>query len=294
MDLTSLEIFRAVAAEQSVTRAAQQLQRVQSNVTTRIQQLEDELGVPLFQRDGKRMALTDKGREFLAYAERLLALAAEARQAMHPDLASGTLRLGSMESTAASRLPAVLARYHRECPAVSLEVSTGTSQALIEGVLSSRLDCALVAHPDALHREDLAGQALESGLCASPVFHEELVMVLPPDHPPAASPGDIRVGTLACFARGCTYRLLAERWLAEHRSEGTPLQVREVGSYHAILACVSAGDSAGIVPRSVLALYRESPALTALAVMPVDTLLVWREGYATAAFERLRESLLAR
>lgn len=133
MDLTSLEIFRAVAAEQSVTRAAQQLQRVQSNVTTRIQQLEDELGVPLFQRDGKRMALTDKGREFLAYAERLLALAAEARQSMHPDVASGTLRLGSMESTAASRLPAVLARYHRECPAVSLEVSTGTSQALIEG-----------------------------------------------------------------------------------------------------------------------------------------------------------------
>ncbi|BBP83420.1 MULTISPECIES: LysR substrate-binding domain-containing protein [unclassified Pseudomonas] len=291
MDLTSLEIFRAVADEQSVTRAAQHLQRVQSNVTTRIKQLEDELGVHLFLRDGKRMTLTDKGREFLAYAERLLALAAEARQSMHPDVAGGTLRLGSMESTAASRLPPILARYHRAHPGVALEVSTGTSQALIEGVLSSRIDCALVAHPDALRREDLDGQALERGLCAMPAFNEELVMVLPPDHPPAASPGDIRVGTLACFARGCTYRMLAERWLAGQRTEGTPVQVREVGSYHAILACVSAGDSAGIVPRSVLSLYRESPAVTALAVMPVDTLLVWREGYATAAFQRLREAI---
>lgn len=291
MDLTSLEIFRAVADEQSVTRAAQHLQRVQSNVTTRIKQLEDELGVHLFLREGKRMTLTDKGREFLAYAERLLALAAEARQSMHPGVAGGTLRLGSMESTAASRLPPILARYHRAHPGVALEVSTGTSQALIEGVLSSRIDCALVAHPDALCREDLRGQALERGLCAMPAFNEELVMVLPPDHPPAASPGDIRVGTLACFARGCTYRMLAERWLAGQRTEGTPLQVREVGSYHAILACVSAGDSAGIVPRSVLSLYRESPAVTTLAVMPVDTLLVWREGYATAAFQRLREAI---
>lgn len=291
MDLTSLEIFRAVAAEHSVTRAAQHLQRVQSNVTTRIQQLEEELGVPLFLRDGKRMVLTDKGHEFLAYAERLLALAAEARQSMHPEVASGTLRLGSMESTAASRLPAVLARYHRACPAVNLEVSTGTSQALIEAVLSSRLDCALVAHPDALRREDLDGQALERGLRAAPVFSEELVMVLPPDHPPAASSADVRVGALACFARGCTYRMIAERWLAEQRTQGAPLRVREVGSYHAILACVSAGDSAGIVPRSVLSLYRESPPITLLPVMPVDTLLVWREGYATAAFEHLREAL---
>ena len=76
MDLSSLEIFRCVAEEQSVTRAAARLQRVQSNVTTRIRQLEEDLGVALFLRDGKRMALTDQGREFLAYAEKLLALAA--------------------------------------------------------------------------------------------------------------------------------------------------------------------------------------------------------------------------
>ncbi len=107
MDLSSLEIFRAVAHEASVTRAAQQLQRAQSNVTTRIRQLEEDLGVELFLRDGKRMSLTERGSEFLAYAEQLLALADEARQSMHPAEPGGRLRLGSMESTAASRLPAL-------------------------------------------------------------------------------------------------------------------------------------------------------------------------------------------
>ena len=107
MDLSSLEIFRAVAREASVTRAAQQLQRAQSNVTTRIRQLEEDLGVELFLRDGKRMSLTERGSEFLAYAEQLLALADEARQSMHPAEPGGRLRLGSMESTAASRLPAL-------------------------------------------------------------------------------------------------------------------------------------------------------------------------------------------
>ncbi|MBF3225261.1 LysR family transcriptional regulator, partial [Pseudomonas aeruginosa] len=97
MDLSSLEIFRAVAHEASVTRAAQQLQRAQSNVTTRIRQLEEDLGVELFLRDGKRMSLTERGSEFLAYAEQLLALADEARQSMHPAEPGGRLRLGSME-----------------------------------------------------------------------------------------------------------------------------------------------------------------------------------------------------
>ncbi|TLJ17613.1 LysR family transcriptional regulator, partial [Pseudomonas aeruginosa] len=70
-----------------------QLQRAQSNVTTRIRQLEEDLGVELFLRDGKRMSLTERGSEFLAYAEQLLALADEARQSMHPTEPGGRLRL---------------------------------------------------------------------------------------------------------------------------------------------------------------------------------------------------------
>ncbi|AEO73223.1 MULTISPECIES: LysR family transcriptional regulator NmoR [Pseudomonas] len=276
MDLSSLEIFRAVAHEASVTRAAQRLQRAQSNVTTRIRQLEEDLGVELFLRDGKRMSLTERGSEFLAYAEQLLALADEARQSMHPAEPGGRLRLGSMESTAASRLPALLASYHKACPRVALEVSTGTSRALFDGVRARRLDCALVAAGPGW-----AGELDGSGLRGEPLFREELLMILPAEHPPVHDVAEVRLRTLAGFARGCTYRQLAEDSL------GTPLTVQEVGSYHAILACVAAGACVGVLPRSVLQLLG-TPPLRSLPLAEVDTWLVWREGYATAAFERWR------
>ncbi|MWV79152.1 LysR family transcriptional regulator [Pseudomonas aeruginosa] len=276
MDLSSLEIFRAVAHEASVTRAAQQLQRAQSNVTTRIRQLEEDLGVELFLRDGKRMSLTERGSEFLAYAEQLLALADEARQSMHPAEPGGRLRLGSMESTAASRLPALLASYHKACPRVALEVSTGTSRALFDGGRARRLDCALVAAGPGW-----AGELDGSGLRGEPLFREELLMILPAEHPPVHDVAEVRLRTLAGFARGCTYRQLAEDSL------GTPLTVQEVGSYHAILACVAAGACVGVLPRSVLQLLG-TPPLRSLPLTEVDTWLVWREGYATAAFERWR------
>src|SRR5437868_6130885 len=75
MDLAALAIFRAVVRENGVTRAAAKLHRVQSNVTTRIKQLEEELGAALFVRDGRRLVLTPAGHTLLPYAERLLALA---------------------------------------------------------------------------------------------------------------------------------------------------------------------------------------------------------------------------
>lgn len=283
MDLSSLEIFRAVALECSVTRAAQRLQRAQSNVTTRIRQLEDELDTPLFLRDGKRMTLTDRGQAFLVYSERLLALADEARQAMHPGQPTGRLRLGCMESTAASRLPGPLADFHGRCPEVELEVRTGTSQALVEAVQAGRLDCALVAWPRG--QEDIA----DLGLDAQPVFKEELLLVLPAGHPPVETPADVQVRGLAGFAEGCTYRQIAENWLS---TDGRPLpNVQQVGSYHAILACVAAGSCIGILPRSVLELLREPPRLRQRSLLWLDTLLVWRQGYATASFEAFRAAL---
>ena len=84
-----------------------------------------------------------------------------------------------MESTAASRLPALLASYHKACPRVALEVSTGTSRALFDGVRARRLDCALVAAGPGW-----AGELDGSGLRGEPLFREELLMILPAEHPP--------------------------------------------------------------------------------------------------------------
>ena len=108
MNHSTLEIFIQVAETQSVTQAAKRLGRAQSNITTRIQQLEEELAVELFVRGNKKMVLSPAGVQFLSYARRILSLAEEAKQALHPTTPGGSLRLGAMEATAASRLPPLL------------------------------------------------------------------------------------------------------------------------------------------------------------------------------------------
>ena len=97
-------------------RAARKLHRVQSNVTTRIQQLEASVGVQLFHRDSQRLHLSPSGELLLAYADRLMRLSEEARNAVAGGRAAGVLRLGALESTTASRLPKVLAAFHARIP----------------------------------------------------------------------------------------------------------------------------------------------------------------------------------
>ncbi len=288
MDHVSLDIFRVVAAELSVTRAAKRLGRVQSSVTTRIQQLEEEMGVALFRRDGNRLTLSTEGDLFLGYANRMLALADEARQVLSPRAPSGTLRIGCMESTAAARLPAPLAALHVQYPEVQLRMSTATSRQLIEQVRSGLVDCAFAALPPC--GEIASAADLEAvGLMGEPVFKEELVLVLPPGHGVARSGADITVRSLAAFAQGCSYRVLAEEWLGE---DVASLDIQEVGSYHTMLACVAAGGCIAIAPRSVIDLMREPPAFRLHPVAKVDTWLIRRSGYRTAAFDALCHALI--
>jgi DNA-binding transcriptional LysR family regulator len=286
MDLAALAIFRAVVRENGVTRAAVKLNRVQSNVTTRIKQLEAQLGTELFTRDGCRLVLTPAGHTLLPYAERLLALADEAREAMKAGRPSGRLRLGTMESTAASRLPAVLARYHQTWPDVELELETGTTGFLIERVREFETDAALIATPlDGLPPDDL----FES----LPVFREELVLLTPRGHRPIREPRDVAFSTLIAFERGCAYRNYVEKWYLEQGIR--PRRVLELGSYHAIAACVAAGAGVAVAPRSVLELQRDIDDIAVHSLGDfgqIDTLLVWRRGHFSPALAALRDGLL--
>ncbi|WP_230412886.1 LysR family transcriptional regulator [Paraburkholderia antibiotica] len=286
MDLAALTIFRAVVRENGVTRAAAKLNRVQSNVTTRIKQLEEQLGTDLFIRDGRRLVLTPAGETLLPYAERLLALADEARHAVREDRPSGRLRLGTMESVAATRLPSLLAQYHQQWPAVALELETGTTGRLIERVREFEVDAALVATP-------LDPAALGELFESVPVFREELVMLTPRGHRPIHEVGDIALSTLIAFERGCAYRSYIEKWYLEHGVR--PARVLELGSYHAIVACVAAGAGVAVAPRSVLDLQGDTSNIAVHALPDigmVDTLLVWRRGHFSSALNALRRTLV--
>lgn len=288
MDLSSIEIFLAVASDRSVTKAAKAVGRVPSNVTTRIQQLEDDLGVLLFSRDGKKMTLTREGETFLVYANRLAALALEARQAVRPQRPSGSLRLGTMESTAASRLPAALTQFNQMWPDVSLQLTLGASRDLAKDVLDNVLDCALIARPPkSMLDEDAGFDAELKQLETEPVFVEDLLLVLPSGHPSIRSAADLRVGSIAALEPGCTYRRIAENWARK----SSTLQTTELGSYHAILASVATGNAAGVMPKSVLNLMHWPATTHTHQLATVDTILIYRKIDRPIAFEAFHEVL---
>jgi DNA-binding transcriptional LysR family regulator len=282
LNLSSLDIFLAVADHCSVTRAAEAIGRAPSNVTIRIQQLEEDLGVSLFSRNGKKMTLTREGKVFLSYANRLIGLAQEARHAVKPAGPSGTLRVGTMESTAASRLPDVLARFNALWPSVSLRLTMGATRDLTRGVLAEELDCALIARPPHSLKSDK--DALDPDLEqleAQRIYVEDLVLVLPMNHPGIRSAADLQVDALAALEPGCTYRRIAEDWARKSAS----LPTLELGSYHAILASVTAGNAIGVMPKSVLDLMHWPSEIHTHDLGKVETLLVRRKVDRSMAFD---------
>src|SRR5258708_4194496 len=228
MDLVELHIFKTVAELGGITRAAAALHRVQSNVTTRVQQLEARLGTKLFHRQGRKLVLSSEGKVLLAYADRLLRLSSEAHAALKGHGPHGVFRLGTLESTAATRLPPVLARYHRDYPAVRLELVTGTSGALVDRVLRGEIEAAFVAEP-------FAAKNLET----LHAFSEELVLITPKGHSRVRSPNDIDQRVVLAFTTGCSYRRRLEAWLG--RPSIVPERAREHGSLHSHPPSVAGG-----------------------------------------------------
>jgi DNA-binding transcriptional LysR family regulator len=206
VELTDLLTFSAVARTGGITRAAEELNTVQSNVTQRVKALEAEIGTALFERHSRGMTLTGAGRRLLPYAQRMAALSREAVLAARDDgEPKGPLAIGSMETTAAVRLPALLADFHRRFPAVRLSLRTATTADLVAAVLDGSLDGAFVAGP--IEHADLTSMV---------AFREELVLVTAKH---VKNLAELRAATpesgptALVFRTGCTYRQRLEQTL---------------------------------------------------------------------------------
>ena len=289
LDPTSLHIFLIVADEKSVTRAAKQLGRAPSNITTRIQLLEEQVGALLFSREGKKMTLTHEGQIFLSYAKKMLALATEARLALRKENQLEALRVGTMESTAASRLPPVLATFNEAWPQVSLRLTLGATLELAKAVIADELDCALIAQPPNQKEWARMLGREQHPLHATRVFQEELLLILPSNHPPLRNAGDIRLTALAALEPGCTYRRIAERWV----KLGADVPTVELTSYHSILAHVVAGNAMGVIPRSVLDGMHWAADIVVHSLGPVGTLLISRSDRRSDPLRGFEDMLLA-
>ena len=243
IDLESLRIFRTVVDEGGVVRAANKLNRVQSNVTTRIRQLEEHLGTRLFRREGRSIRLSAEGRTLLAYTDRLLRLADETVNEMRTGKPKGVFRLGALESTAGSRLAPILSRYHSAFPDVVVELATGTTAALVTRVVNFELEAAFVSEP-----------FTAPNLQARCVFEEQLVLVTSRAIARVSGPAGLGRSTLIAFAQGCSYRKRVEEWLGS--ANVMPERILDFASYQAMIACVAAGTGFAVVPKSVLEALR--------------------------------------
>ena len=282
MDLTQLELFRAVAEEGSISAAAQRMHRVPSNLTTRIKQLETELGVDLFIREKLRLRLSATGWSFLDYTRRILDLVEEAKAAVSGSEPQGAYALGSLESTAAVRIPPLLAAYHRRYPKVELDLSTGPSGDMLDGVLSGRLAAAFVDGPVA--------HPLLDGIA---VYREEMVLVTATSHAPVEHARQVNGETIYAFRANCSYRRHFENWFVA--GEAMPGKIFEMESYHGMLACVSAGAGLALMPRSML---ESMPGSSNVCAWPLpeshrwlNTWLVWRRENKTANLAAMLEML---
>ena len=283
MELSDLNVFRTVVQAGGITRAAEKLNRVQSNVTTRIRQLEEQLGVELFIRAGKRLHLSPAGNVLLGYADRLLDLANEARESVHDIRPRGRFRLGSMESTASVRLPAPLSEYCRRYPDVQLELRTGNSYDLTGLILRGEVDAALTA-----------GVIPEAPFEKLPAFEEEMVIVAAANHPPIKSPRDAVSRTVLVFEKGCSYRRKLEDWFALKGE--MPERMIEMSSYHAILGCAVVGMGISMLPRVVLGTFPERKCLSVhelpSKINKETTWLVWRKGARSPKLNALIDILI--
>jgi DNA-binding transcriptional LysR family regulator len=257
MEHRQLRIFRTVARTLSFTRAATELGYVQSNVTAQVKALERELGVPLFDRLGRRVALTDPGRVLLRYAERLLDLSEEAREAVAGDgEPAGTLVVGASPSLSAYRLPRLLRLFGARFPRVKLSFRPTPHEELRVRVADGSLDVAFLLEKPVR----LASLRVEA------LAEEPLVVLAPPDHPLAdaarVGPTDLAGEQVVLTEPGCNYRLIFELELQE--AGVRPAATLEFDGVETVKQCVAAGMGVAMLPAVTVEAELERRELAAL------------------------------
>lgn len=245
MLIVQLEAFLAVAERRSVSRAAKALYLTQPALSARLKNLERELGVDLFVRTSKGVRLTPAGHALRPFAQRILQTVADGRDVL-AGLATGEagrLVIGAAPAASTYLLPALVKRFHEARPNVRVVVLTGHSEEVLELVLREQVQVGLVrelGHPDVV---------------AVPIFVDEVVLVVRPDHPFAQTGGievtDLGTARLILFDRTSSYFELTTPFFRE--AGFVPTGLMEVDNVEAAKKMVEQGLGAALLPRSAVA-----------------------------------------
>lgn len=295
MELRQLQTFREVAKTLSFTRTAATLNYAQSSVSAQIQTLEEEFGVALFDRLGRRIILTAAGQRLLHYADKLLALADEALIAVPGNQEpAGSLTIGAPETLCAYRLPQVVEAFRRGYPKVDIIFRPSPTAEDWDTLLGEGMaDAALI-----LNEPYQAPQ-----LIVQPLYQEPILVVVHPRHRLSKArtilPAEFRGETLLLTEANCPYRLAFERVL--RTANIAPANVLEFHSVEAIKQCALTGMGIAVLPWVVVQQEVAAARLVPLAVAGLTfnlvTQLAWHRDKwispALAAFLAMTRTLLS-
>ncbi|WP_096702101.1 LysR family transcriptional regulator [Magnetospirillum sp. 15-1] len=274
MDAGDLRVFEAVARLSGMSRAAAELNTVQSNVTARIRVLEEQLGAELFERHSRGVVLTAAGRRLMPYALQVISLLKDARRAVADNgEPAGDLVIGSLETTLSMHLAPLLTGFVERWPAVDLSIRGGTTQETIEQVLERRLEGGFVSGP--VNHPDLEEEK---------VFREELVVLTAPGISRLDWSAGLAGLRIVVLRSGCSYRQRLESILARRGVVG--LRLLEFGTLEAIFGCVAAGMGITMLPRRMMEqVWRDRR--VAIHTLPPDEAMV------DTVFIRRRDSFVS-
>ena len=231
MDTNLLKIFIAVANNRSVTLAAQELGYAQSNVTTRIKQLEKTLGISLFHRKPQGVCLNKEGEKFFIHAIEIINRLEQAVADMQECEGQTKLIIGSTESNATVRATPFLVGLHQAFPNMQLALITGTTEQISQMLVDYKVDIAF-----------LTGHVNNSSFELLNAVDEEVVLV--------ESKSPINDNTYIAFKKGCTYHELTSDYIRHLNLDN--YKVLEFGSFETVLGCVEAGLGKALLPISII------------------------------------------
>lgn len=288
MELKQLRTFKVLTEELNFTRTAMRLNYAQSSVTAQIQALEQEFGVQLFERLGKRVRVTQAGERLLNYAKRLLDLSEEARLSVpeHSE-PSGTLTIGAVESLCTYRLAPVLMQFRTKYPSVDLVFRTGICANLRREVLQGELDLAFT----------LEETRADDELVFEVLLRETMLVLARPNHTLAevshVTSAMLEHETILVTEPGCSYRTMFENTLA---AAGLRNPKVEFASVEAIKQCVIAGLGVTLLPEMSVQEELAAGSLVALPwagpEFPVVTQICWhKDKWMTPALKAFIETV---